>query len=250
MHRRQQPVENQFTFPYYFYVFDLDELDDINACVKIFSHNEWNIVSIHDKDYLTGSGSIKEKILPYLRGAECADGIFRIELLTNARFFGYVFNPVSFYYCYRQDGSVRTVVAEVNNTYGDKHLYILDNKNGEKSAPIHISQGKEFHVSPFNDLNGHYEFSIEEPKRDFRISITLVRDEGVIMEAVLSAKASTLTSAALIKTILKYPINAFVTIPRIFIQALKLLFIKRLKFNDRPEPPSKMTIKHAGNAAP
>jgi cyclopropane-fatty-acyl-phospholipid synthase len=136
MHRRQRPVENQFTFPYYFYVFDLDELDEINTSVKIFNHNKWNIVSIHDKDYLAGSGSIKEKLLSYLQIAGCEDGISRIELLTNARFFGYVFNPVSFYYCYRRDGSVRTVVAEVNNTYGDKHLYALDNKNGKKSEPI------------------------------------------------------------------------------------------------------------------
>ena len=131
IHRRQRPVGHQFTFPYYFYVFDLEELDDIHAGVKIFSRNKWNIISIHDKDYLAGSGSIKEKILHYLKGAGCADGIYRIELVTNARYFGYVFNPVSFYYCYRRDGSVRAVVAEVNNTYGDKHLYILDNKSGE-----------------------------------------------------------------------------------------------------------------------
>ena len=250
MHRRQRPIENQFTFPYYFYVFDLDELDDINASVKIFSHNKWNIVSIHDKDYLAGNGTIKEKILPYLRGAGCEDGISRIELLTNARFFGYVFNPVSLYYCYRQDESLRAVVAEVNNTYGDKHLYILDNKNGKKSAPIHISHDKEFHVSPFNDLKGHYEFRLEEPTSAFHISITLVREEGVIMQAALSANACTLTSAAVIKTILQYPITSFVTIPRIFIQALKLFFLKKLTFNDRPKPPSKMTIKHAGTAAP
>ncbi len=250
MHRRHWPVEHHFTFPYYFYVFDLDELDEINGSVKIFNHNKWNIVSIHDKDYLAGSGSIKEKILHYLQGAGYADGIFRIELVTNARYFGYVFNPVSFYYCYRQDGSVHAVVAEVNNTYGDRHIYILDNKSGKKFVPIKITHGKEFHVSPFNDLKGHYEFSFEEPKGAFRISITLVRDEGVILEAVLSAKASPLTSATLTKTILKYPITSFVTIPRIFIQALKLFFIKRLKFNDRPEPSSAMTIKHAGTKAP
>jgi cyclopropane-fatty-acyl-phospholipid synthase len=243
MHRRYRPVEHQFIFPYYFYVFDLDELYDINASVKIFSHNKWNIVSFHDTDYLAGSGPIKEKILRYLREAECADEIFRIELLTNARYFGYVFNPVSFYYCYRQDGSVRAVVAEVNNTYGDKHLYILDNKGGKKSVPININHDKEFHVSPFNDLKGHYEFRFEEPKGAFLIGITLVREEGIIMQAVLYAEAFPLTSAAIIKTILKYPITSFVTIPRIFIQALKLFFIKRLKFNDRPEPPSKMTIK-------
>jgi len=244
MHRRYRPVEHRFTFPYYFYVFDLDNLDDINASVKIFSHNKWNIVSLHDRDYLAGSGPIKEKILHYLQGAGCADEIFRIELLTNARYFGYVFNPVSFYYCYRQDGSVRAVVAEVNNTYGDKHLYILDNKSGKKSAPININHDKEFHVSPFNDLKGHYEFSFEEPKGAFHISITLVRDEGVIMEAVLSADASSLTSAAITRTILRYPITSFVTMPRIFIQALMLFFRRKLKFNDRPEPSSAMTIKH------
>jgi cyclopropane-fatty-acyl-phospholipid synthase len=245
MHRRYRPVEHQFIFPYYFYVFDLDELYDINASVKIFSHNKWNIVSLHDIDYLAGKGPIKNKILRYLQEAECADEIFRIELLTNARYFGYVFNPVSFYYCYREDGSVRAVVAEVNNTYGDKHLYILNNKNGKKSAPIHINHDKEFHVSPFNDLKGHYEFSVEEPKGAFHISITLVRDEGVIMEAILSAEAFPLTSAVIIKTILKYPITSFVTIPRIFIQALKLFFLKKLKFHDRPKPSSAMTIKHA-----
>jgi cyclopropane-fatty-acyl-phospholipid synthase len=245
MHQRHRPLEHLFTFPYYFYVLDLDELDDINASVKIFSRNKWNIISIHDKDYLAGRGSIKEKILHYLQEAGCADGIFRIELVTNARYFGYVFNPVSFYYCYRQDGSVPAVVAEVNNTYGDRHLYVLDNKSGKKFAPIKITHAKEFHVSPFNDLKGHYEFSFEEPKGAFRISITLVRDEGVILEAVLSAEASSLTSATLTKTIMRYPITSFVTIPRIFIQALKLFFLRKLKFNDRPKPSSAMMIKRA-----
>jgi cyclopropane fatty-acyl-phospholipid synthase-like methyltransferase len=125
MHARFSPVEHRFRYPVFTLAFDLDELPALDRTVRGFGYNRRALVSLRDRDYLRGQGTIRERLLRFLREAGCDDGIARVELLTMPRMFGHVFNPVSFHYCYRADGSVRCVVAEVNNTFGERHLYIL-----------------------------------------------------------------------------------------------------------------------------
>ena len=129
MHGRFTPVKHDFSYPVYGYLFDLDEIDELSRKVSFFGHNTVRPVSLYDCDYLDGaSRSIKDRLLEHLARSGCTRSVSRVELITSARYFNYVFNPVSFYYCYGPDGALEYNVAEINNTFKERHLYILDKK--------------------------------------------------------------------------------------------------------------------------
>ncbi len=151
-----------------------------------------------------------------------------------------VFNPVSFYYCLRADGTPATMVAEVNNTFGDRHLYVLE---GGEGFPLDRRHAKAFHVSPFNDMQGEYRFRFSAPGDELRITIRLTRGDSVVMDAAAWGPGRPLTTGNLWKTLLAHPLTAFMTMPRIVWQAAILRYRKQLPVFKRPEPSNPMTIK-------
>ncbi|MBN1673832.1 MAG: DUF1365 family protein [Kiritimatiellae bacterium] len=244
MHARFLPVAHRFMYPVYVYALDLDELPVLDRQVAGFGYNRFAPAAVHDKDYLRGNGNVKERLLAFLRTRGCGDGIARVEVVTMPRFLGYVFNPVSFYYCYREDASLRCAVAEVNNTFGERHLYILDEPLGEPGLyPVEYRQEKQFHVSPFNDMAGHYVLSFSELGAKMRIGVTLYRGKERVFSAALSGRAVVLNSENLRRTLLRYPLTAVLTFPRIVWQAVKLAYRKRLPVYHKPNPSSPMTIR-------
>ena len=243
MHARFAPVEHRFVYPVYTYALDLEELPALDREVRGFGYNRFNLAAIHDRDYLRGAGSIRDRLMRLLEARGCADGIARIEMVTMARFLNYVFNPVSFYYCYREDGSLRCVTAEVNNTFGDRHVYVLDKAEGEIGAwPVEFRQEKEFHVSPFNDMRGHYEMSFSELADTMRIAITLWRDGERVMTATISGESRPLDTENFRYTVTRHPVAAMLNFPLISWEAAKLYYRKHLPFHRRPYPSHPMTI--------
>ncbi|VGO21164.1 hypothetical protein SCARR_03235 [Pontiella sulfatireligans] len=236
MHARQSPVEHNWVFPFYFYAIDLDELEQLNRTVRGFGYNHWSPVSIRDEDYLRGSGSFRERLGEFIDTSE----IDRIVLVTVARFMAKVFKPVSFYYGLRKDGSPACIVAEVNNTFGERHLYVMD---GGESFPLECRHAKQFHVSPFNDMDGHYEFTFSKPGDDMSIDIKLIRNGETVMDAAMWGKGAALTTSNLWKTVLRHPFTASLTKPRIFLQATVLFYKKRLPVFKKPQPSNSMTFK-------
>ena len=236
MHSRQSPFDHRWVFPYVFYAIDLDEIEQLDRTVGGFGYNRWRPVSLRDDDYLRGSGSIRE------RPAELVDmaGVDRVMLVTVARFMIRVFNPVSFYYCLRADGTPARVVAEVNNTFGERHLYVLE---GGESFPVKAEHAKLFHVSPFNNLEGRYNFTFAALGEEVRIAIRLVRDGETVMIAEVSGSGATLTTGTLWKALLRHPLTAAMTMPRILWQAAILHYRKKLPIFKKPAPSSAMTIK-------
>lgn len=244
MHARLAPVEHRFVYPLYWYVFDLDELPQLDREVRGFGYNRMNLVSIRDADYLRGAGSIREKLMAVLRERGCDDGVARVELVTMARCFNYIFIPVSFYYGYRADGSLRCAVAEVNNTFRERHLYVLDRPKGD--APqflVRYEHPKAFHVSPFNDLRGGYEFSLSALGDEMNVRVDLVRDGGTVIQTALRGKAIPLTTENLRRTVWRRPLTAALNIPRIVWEAGKLYFGKKLEVHAKPPPSSPMTFE-------
>jgi len=243
MHHRSSPIAHTLRYPFYFYAFDLDELAELNREIRFFSHNRFSPVSLRDNDYLRGEGSISDKIKFYLKESGIRDYIARIELVTSARYFGYVFNPVSFYYCYKKDNSIAAIAAEVNNTFGEKHLYVLSKpvKNFD-TRYLAFEHEKEFHVSPFNILSGKYLFQFSKSADNIEILITLTRENEKIMTARLTGTSTPLTSENLFRAICHYPLTVFKTVPRIYKEAFKLFFIKKLRYVPKPNPSSSMTI--------
>jgi cyclopropane-fatty-acyl-phospholipid synthase len=243
MHARYAPVPHRFRYPVFTFAFDLDELPQLDREVLGFGYNRPALVSLYDRDYLRGEGTIRERLMRFLREAECDDGVVRVELLTMPRMFGHVFNPVSFHYCYRANESVRCVVAEVNNTFGERHLYVLRQPEGDPAGfPLRFRHDKQFHVSPFNDLRGHYEFSLSDLGPHLRLTIDLVRDGGKVLTATLWGDALPLDSRTLLGQVLRHPFRIVSNLPRIVWQACLLHFRRKLPLYRKPNPSHPMTI--------
>ncbi len=244
-HQRFQPARHHFRYPVYFYCFDLDEVEDLDRRILGFGYNRFRPASVYDKDYLdAGPGTIRQKIAAVVAKSEKARSIRRIMLVTSARYFHYVFNPVSFYYCLADGDDPACIVAEVNNTFGEKHIYVLD----EPLAPVsgyvaHYSAEKSFHVSPFNNLNGRYEFLFSAIGPQLNIRITLHREEGVVFEADLRGKARPLTSLGLAAVMFRHPLMPHLSMPRILFEAARLFFQRKLPYIEKPVPGSAMTIR-------
>lgn len=237
VHGRLTPIQRVFRYPVYFYAFDLSELKDLEKSLKgLFGYNKVRPVSLWDKDYLKESGSIRDKIDRVLIKHGVSQPIARIELVTAARFFNYIFNPVSFYYCYDANEKLICVVTEVNNTFGERHLYVLKQLKPNVNATIASEcVEKQFHVSPFNDMEGDYDFhfSIENSKQiDIRLNILKDNKKAFISSQV--GEALQLTTKNLLKVIFKFPLTAILTTPRILYQAAYLYAVKRLKVFHKP----------------
>jgi cyclopropane-fatty-acyl-phospholipid synthase len=245
MHARMQPVGHRFTYPLYFYAFDLAELPLLDRAIRGFSYNRRNLVAIHDRDYLTaGTAPIRDKLMDLLAARGVAAAITRVELVTGARLLNYAFNPVSFFYGYDSQDVCICVVAEVNNTFGDKHVYVLDQPTSAAGAQSACYRHpKTFHVSPFNDMQGWYEFRFSPLGDTASIQIDLWREDRPWMMAELRGRARPLTSGTLARTLARYPFTTALTMPRILAQAAVLHFRKRLPVFRRPVPADPWTLR-------
>lgn len=167
-----------------------------------------------------------------------------VIMITSARYFNYVFNPVSFHYCFSPSRKLIAIIAEVNNTYGERHPYVLTKNSPDTGKWFATFQSpKVFHVSPFNKVEGIYHFYFSELGERLEIRIELFNDNKRIMAAVLKAESHPMTIQNHFKTILRNPLTPHLSIPRIYAHAFKLFFMKKMPFNDKPVPRHTMTLK-------
>jgi cyclopropane-fatty-acyl-phospholipid synthase len=243
-HHRYHPVEHHLRYPVYMYGIDPDELPKIDQSFRLFGYNRIRPTSIHDIDYLTpGSENIKAKVQRCFRENGVREPIDRVFLITSARYFNYVFNPVNFHYCFSKKNDLVGIIAEVNNTYGEKHLYLLtDRQSSSDHYPAEYTMEKQFHVSPFNNLEGVYHFFFSDVQDNLEIRIQLIRNQQKVFEAQLTASSQPLTPFFHIQTLVKHPIAPHLSIPRIYLEAFKLYFSKKLAFHDKPVPKNPMTF--------
>lgn len=245
-HYRLKPVKHGFRYPVYGYGLDLDELEIMNKSVSFFGYNRLRPVAIHDKDYLTQEkGSIRDKLLSFLSKHRSIENIRRIFLVTSARYLNYIFNPVSFFYCLDESGNTEAMVVEVNNTFGERHLYIPEKR--EDAHGTRYVTDKEFHVSPFNDMQGNYEFFFSKPNASLDIKINLIKDSEPFFNARLHGEIEPLNGFNLLKTMIGNPLSPHKNMPRILYQAAKLFFLRKMPYVDKPDPHSPMTIVRQDN---
>lgn len=244
-HMRHTPVKHRFRYPVYFYCFDLDELPVLNRSLPLFGYNRLRPVSLFDARYLErGDGSLREKLLGYLKKEGCEAEISKVLLMTSPSYFNCIFNPVSFYYCLAANDEPVCIVVEVNNTFGERHLYLLTKrKDGKTGFPVAYTAPKTFHVSPFNTMDGAYRFHFSNLGKEVQIRIHLIRQGERVMTAAIQGKSMPLTSKNQLMTLLKSPITPWKTVPRILGQALRLFAGKKLPVYDKPPPRSPMTIR-------
>lgn len=221
MHRRLRPALNAFVYPVFFVQLPVRDLAAGNC--GIFSVDRWNVLSLRSADHGARDGS---PLLPWIEGQLREHGLpddGEIMLQTFPRVFGLVFNPVSFWYCHDCNGELIAVLAEVNNTFGGRHNYLLHNPEG---APLRDGQelrvAKLLHVSPFNEIRGGYRFRFhrERPVQVARIDYDDA--EGELLLTSISGKAQSWTARALLGAFLRMPFLTAGVIFRIHWQALKL----------------------------
>ncbi|GAB6058332.1 DUF1365 family protein [Desulfonatronum parangueonense] len=247
-HKRLAPKAHAFQYTYLCLLLDLEELEELDSSTRLFGLNRNRAFSIRDADYLTsGPEPIKSKLTAFLaaNGHEPPATDSRILLLTAARLFGQVFNPVSFYFCFTPQGQLELCIAEVNNTFGDKHVYLLDRPDKPNVFPVTYQMAKAFHVSPFFDMEGEYVFHFGNIQNELDISVTLRKQGQPVLEATLRQRgpARELTDFNLLAAWVRHPLAPNLTYPRILRQALAMYLHKRLNVFSRPEPNNPMTIR-------
>jgi DUF1365 family protein len=210
---------------------DLDELSDLDRERRLFGHNRWRPVTFRDDDHLAASGrGVREDLEETVRAAGHEMPAGRVELLTHCRVMGYVFNPVSFYYCYDRAGRLTVAVAEVNNTYGDRHSYVLP----VADASFEWRTKKLMHVSPFLQPDaGTYRWELPPPSDRIDVGVDLTRGAETALAARLSLRRRPLTDKALASVLVRYPLMTVQVIGAIHFEALRL-WRKGARFWQRP----------------
>ena len=160
MHHRLAPKVHHFRHDIFMFYLNLDELDVVAKKIPFFGHNRRNLYSFHDADHEpSGKNPLKERIVDYLRQNGIEPGSSgRVMLLTLPRVFGYIFNPVSIYYCFDEAGAPLATVAEVGNTFREMKLYLIRHDEMDAQAVFQKLAPKHFYVSPFSSLDFHFDF--------------------------------------------------------------------------------------------
>jgi uncharacterized protein len=230
-HARRGQISNAFTYGVDYLL--IDPVSDQGPA--LFSRNRWNLTSVRDRDH--GGERGRGRGLPWAQEVFAGAGLrdARILLLTQPGFLGYIFNPVSFWLAYRGE-DLCAVIAEVNNTFGDRHSYLCHLPGfAPITASARMTAQKVFHVSPFQDVAGEYEFAFDIGAA--RLAIRILHrngDKGVI--ATLTGARERLTNRSILGACLRRPLGALRTITLIHWQALKLK-LKGAVFRPRPTPP-------------
>lgn len=233
-HTRLRPFQHDFEYRVYYGLFDVDELDALGRQLRFFSVNRRNLHGIDLSDHGPADGTAWR---PWVEDILADAGIDldggRVLLLTYPRVLGYVFDPISFWYCYQADGNLAAVLYEVRNTFGDRHVYVvLTERNG-----LAHSFDKALHVSPFNGMEQTYHFSITEPRERLAIGIAESDQDGVMFRAGLRLTRLPLSDRNLMRLFFSHPLLTLKVIGGIHWQALKL-WLKGGTYHPRPEPPS------------
>ena len=170
IHKRFKPKKHFFSYKTFSLLIDLNEIKDLEKKIKFFSHNKFNILSFYNIDHGQRDGSSLTKwVKKTLKKAKINLEGGKIKLLCFPRFFGYVFNPLSIFYCYDKYAKLQAVLYEVKNTFNEQHTYVFKSK--PSSELILHKCNKKFYVSPFIEMKTFYNFRLSKPGENISIII-------------------------------------------------------------------------------
>ena len=237
-HKRLKPAVHAFEYPTYFLMLPLRKLR-LEPCAAL-PRNRFGLLSFHDRDHGDGRADALAWLDELLGNEGIVDATGEVWLHTYPRVLGYAFKPVSFWHCQRPDGTLAAIVAEVNNTFGERHCYLL---SGDQLAyGRELRARKVFHVSPFCDVQGQYRFRFMHTGQRTVARVDHDDDTGPLLETSVSGHLQPLTARAARSAFFGMPMMTFGVIARIHWQALQL-WLKRVPFFSKPEPPPALTSR-------
>ncbi len=257
-HKRFRPKEHSFSYKVFYCLIDLDEADGLAQSTRFFSVGGANLVSFYPEDHGIDKKqppakpqNLKEQVICFLRNQFNAEEVSRVELLTMPRIVGYVFNPISVYYCYDGNDQLVFVIYEVNNTFGERFSYAFRTEQSGTKVGVHTCN-KQLHVSPFFSVTGAYEFRQSKSDKLLSLSIDYHAEEekdktdttaGVrtpkSFSASMQLKNQNFSTRNLMLNALCIPFMAIKVVAAIHWQAL-LLWLKKIEYFSKPDAPEEL----------
>lgn len=232
-HKRLRPQAHALTYRVFSLLVDIDELPALDRRLRLFAYNRFALFSLHDADFGARDGTpLADHARDILRGAGYDGSSWCIRLLAYPRILGYAFNPLSVYYCYDGHETLRAMIYEVTNTFGERRSYVVDAARPLNGVYAH-SCAKEMYVSPFAALTGRYGFRLTEPGDDLLLAVSYRDPDGPLIKTHFKGTARALTDATCCRLAATYPLMTIKVIAGIHFEALKL-WLKRIPLTRRP----------------
>ncbi|MBV1704704.1 MAG: DUF1365 family protein [Hyphomicrobiales bacterium] len=252
-HRRLRPRRHALAYRVCAMLIDLDELPELDRRLRLFAHGRFAPFSFHDRDYGARDGTPLRAWIE-ARLAEARLGAFAasIRTLTVPRLFGYAFNPITVHFCHGGDGGLGAILYEVHNTFGERHGYLLPVDRGAlaRGAAVEHSCAKDFHVSPFMDMELAYDFTVRPPGDRLSVAIRVRDEAGVVLTATQAGGRVELTDGALARALAAFPAQTLKIVAAIHWEAVRLFF-KRIGVRPhRPASAPDVTARPAPFGAP
>lgn len=235
-HQRLRPQGHRFTYRLFSLLIDLDELPLLDRGLRLFSRNRFNLFSFHDRDYGgEGCTDTAANVRELLTGMGFGEACAKIYVLCYPRILGYVFNPISTYFCQDAEGKLKLIVYEVTNTHHERKWYVIPAEARGEGTYAH-SCDKEMYVSPFTTPTGRYNFKIVAPGKEVFVGIDLVEADGRTLATHFRGEERKLSDGRLLALWLRYPLMTLKVTAAIHFEAARLWF-KGVRVQDRLESP-------------
>ncbi|EKV29574.1 Hypothetical protein C882_0396 [Caenispirillum salinarum AK4] len=245
IHRRFTPRAHLLRYRVFSLLADLDALPALDTRLRLFGHNRRAVLSLHDRDHGPGDGTPLRRWVDAelaAAGIDLGDG-GRVRLLCYPRLWGYAFNPLSVYWCHRADGSLAAVLHEVNNTFGQRRVYLIPAEATEatEGGAVRQKAAKDFYVSPFMPMSMEYRFTLRPPGAAVTVAIDEHdRDSGEkILHASFTGRARPLTDATIAGAVGRHPLMTAKVVAGIHWEALRL-WRKKVPLQPRPPAPDRL----------
>lgn len=235
MHSRLRPMRHRFVYRVFSLLLDLDEAPSLARRLRLFGHNRPALFALYDRDHGARDGS---PLRPWVERQLAAHGVDlaggRVYLHCLPRLLGYVFNPLSVYWCYDAAGILAAMIYEVKNTFGGQHAYVIPVRGAySRETPLRQRAAKAFYVSPFIEMDVEYRFRVSEPGENLAVLIREGGAEGDILVATHNGDRRKLTDAGLLRAFCIYPFVTLKIIVGIHWEALRL-WLKGARLQPRP----------------
>lgn len=249
-HTRRRPKQHRLHYRVFSLFIDLNELHSINAENNSLRINRPGLFSFWERDHGKGDPvGLKDWVLSHLAQSGFETDNVSVCLLCYPRILGYVFNPLSVYYCYDRNGLLIASLHEVNNTFGEKHIYVLGRSTSLHKAQYQQTAQKNLAVSPFTTMDGTYQFKMNLPNENLHLHIGLHDAEGKVMSASFTGKRRPISDRELFLAFIQYPLMTLKVTLGIHFEALRL-WLKGIPLIARTPATNPISYSHQSTTKP